>query len=375
MLTKGDDYPIHQRPIPVLYTDTDRNFYDRYWFNGYSIKNDQYFSMGLAEYPNVDIMDASFCVIKDGIQHNLRASRHMGMERLDTKVGPIAVEVLEPLKSLRVVIDENEHGISADLIFTYRAIALEEPRNTYYIGSRMFNDYTRLTQNGTWQGWINVKGDRIEVAPDSWFGTRDRSWGIRPVGARDTQPSVYNREPQFYWLWAPINFDDCVVLAHINTDAEGVAWNKNGIIVPLGDEGVPEEMEKVSIDIDFKPGTRHAKSATINMITKDEKDIRIEVEPRFQIYMSGIGYGHPEWGHGYNKGKLAVGYDTIDLSNVNETSFLYIHIQAVSRFTMGDKIGWGVMEQFILGRHLPSGFKDFADCMDPQEMEFFKLLT
>ena len=49
-------------------------------------------------------------------------------------------------------------------------------------------DYTRLTQNGNWQGWIEFRGRKITVTPELWLGTRDRSWGIRPVGAADTQP-------------------------------------------------------------------------------------------------------------------------------------------------------------------------------------------
>lgn len=36
MLTKGDDFPLHQTPEPVAYSGTARNFYDRYFFNGYS---------------------------------------------------------------------------------------------------------------------------------------------------------------------------------------------------------------------------------------------------------------------------------------------------------------------------------------------------
>ena len=35
MLTKADDFPIHQTPEPIAYAGTDRNFYDRYFFNGY----------------------------------------------------------------------------------------------------------------------------------------------------------------------------------------------------------------------------------------------------------------------------------------------------------------------------------------------------
>jgi hypothetical protein len=41
------------------------------------------------------------------VQHNLHASRLLNMERMDTKVGPISVEVVEPLKVLRVRVDDN----------------------------------------------------------------------------------------------------------------------------------------------------------------------------------------------------------------------------------------------------------------------------
>ncbi len=360
MLTKADDYPIHQLPEPIAYAGSDRNFYDRYFFNGYSKDKEEFFALALGVYPNLNIMDASFSVIKDGIQHNLRASRHMGMERMDTQVGPISIKVLEPLKSLRIVIDENEHGISADITFTSRALALEEPRYVHRIGSRIFMDITRMTQNGCYQGWINVNGTRVEVSTEKWMGTRDRSWGIRPVGAQDPQPAMPIEATQFYWLWAPVNFDDCIALYDINADANGDMWHTHGIIAQLGD-GPHEIMKKVSSTINFRPGTRHAQSAVINFQTQEEKELQLLVEPVYQFYMSGIGYTHPMWGHGMNKGKLAVTYDTIDLSTVNNAAPLYLHIQAISRFTMDNKVGWGVLEQLIIGPHAPSGLKELFD--------------
>ena len=60
MITKADDYPIHQLPHPVSEVGTERNFYDRYFFNGYSKKEDFYFAAVLCLYPNLNIMDASF---------------------------------------------------------------------------------------------------------------------------------------------------------------------------------------------------------------------------------------------------------------------------------------------------------------------------
>ena len=100
MITKADDYPIHQLPHPVSEVGTERNFYDRYFFNGYSKKEDFYFAAVLCLYPNLNIMDASFTLAVDGKQHNIRSSRILGLERLDTKVGPIKVKVIEPLDCL-----------------------------------------------------------------------------------------------------------------------------------------------------------------------------------------------------------------------------------------------------------------------------------
>ena len=33
MLTPADDYPLHQSPEPIAFAGTDRNFYDRFFFN------------------------------------------------------------------------------------------------------------------------------------------------------------------------------------------------------------------------------------------------------------------------------------------------------------------------------------------------------
>ena len=38
VLTRADDFPIHQTSEPIAYAGTDRNFYDRYFFNGYSMQ-------------------------------------------------------------------------------------------------------------------------------------------------------------------------------------------------------------------------------------------------------------------------------------------------------------------------------------------------
>lgn len=76
MLTHLDEYPIHQTPEPIAHPSTgDRNFYDRYFFNGYDADGEIFFAVALGLYPNRRVMDASLSVIRDGVQRSIHASR------------------------------------------------------------------------------------------------------------------------------------------------------------------------------------------------------------------------------------------------------------------------------------------------------------
>ncbi len=364
MLTKADDYPVHQLPEPIATSGTDRNFYDRYFFNGYTPDGKVFFALALGVYPHLNVMDASFSTIVEGVQHNLRASRLLNSERMDTRVGPIAVEVLEPLKQLRVTVAENAHGIAADLVFAARAPAVEEPRFTFRQGPRTIMDYTRLTQNGAYDGHISVGGKHIGIDSATVAGTRDRSWGVRPIGLSDPQSPAPPVPPQFYWLWSPLNFSDRFMLYHNNADASGKPWNSASVIGTL-DNDPPLHMRSCTSHIVYKSGTRHAKSATIQTVDESGASWRAELTPRFNFYMSGIGYMHPEWGHGHWKGENALSYDTIELAQVNEMVPLFWHVQAFVTARLSgpgiEREGAGVLEQLVIGAHAPSGFKELMD--------------
>ena len=67
VLTPFDEYPIHQTAVPVAQVgDGHPDAYDRFWFNGY--RDDLYFGIAMARYPNRGILDAAFSVLHDGVQ-------------------------------------------------------------------------------------------------------------------------------------------------------------------------------------------------------------------------------------------------------------------------------------------------------------------
>jgi hypothetical protein len=74
MLTRGDEYPIHQTPEPIAFSGTDRNFYDRFFFCGYHPDGAGYFALAFGVYPHLNIADAHFSLVRDGVQHCLHTS-------------------------------------------------------------------------------------------------------------------------------------------------------------------------------------------------------------------------------------------------------------------------------------------------------------
>jgi hypothetical protein len=364
-LSKADDFPIHQTSEPIAYSGTDRNFYDRYFFNGYDADGEVFFSAAFGVYPHLNIADASFCVIKDGVQTALHASRWLNMERMDLHVGPISIEVIEPLNRLKVIVDAPEQGLKAQIVFTGRAFPVEEPRFIRRNGPRASMDYTRLTQNGRYTGWFELDGKRQAV--DGYTGTRDRSWGVRPVGARDGQELVPPQPPQFYWIWSPANFEAGSFFFHSNEDAAGIPWNRRAVWARDGvDASGLVEIADCAIAIDFKPGTRHARRAVVSL--KDAHGGReIVFEPDYEFFMLGLGYGHPKWAHGLAHGALAVEREDLKLVDADPQSPQHQHVQALCKVTYrndsggAEQVGRGVLEQLIFGPHAPSGFTQTLD--------------
>lgn len=363
MLTRGDDYPIHQLPEPVATAGTDRNFYDRYYFSGCSPDGAVYFVAVLGVYPHLDLMDAAFMVQRQGQQESLIASRHLHSERMDTRVGPIAVEVLEPLQRLAVRVADNEHGIGASLVFTGLAPPIEEPRYTVRQGPRTIMDLTRLTQAGRWQGQLTWGGETSSV--EGWRGTRDRSWGVRPIGARDPQPMPGASLPQWFWLWAPVQFEDHVFFFHTNDDAAGTPWNRSAVLVPLAGGG-PLHLRDIQVRLSYRRGTRQVAEATVTGLLPDSRTVSVAYAVEGIVYLQGAGYNHPVWGHGSYHGEDALHHQRLDCTALDPNHFEQIHTQTPCRARLslaGEMVreGRGIFEQMLLGPHGPSGFRDLLD--------------
>ncbi len=369
MLSDLDDFPIHQTPEPIAHPSTaDRNFYDRYFFNGFSRDGEFFFAAAMGLYPNRRVMDCAFSVVHRGEQYSLHVSRLAPTERTETQAGPVTLEVLEPMRRFRLTVSPGDSDLSCELVFDARTAALEEPRFNLQHQGRALMDSTRFAQFGDWTGWVRVGSETIDVQPNQVPGVRDRSWGVRQVGEREG--GAPGAEPQYFWLWAPIQFDDICTHFGVNEYATGQTWHSNGVIAPRypTTDAIPKGIDPdvvrtpdVAHRIHWQPGTRRATSAEIEIAPFGQAPLQISLQPLLTFQMLGIGYLNPEWGHGMWKGDLAVGATRWKLDELDLLDPRHIHIQHVCRARMGDREGIGVLEQLVIGPHNPSGFKSLFD--------------
>ncbi|WP_145274995.1 hypothetical protein [Prescottella equi] len=365
MLTPFDDYPIHQTPLPVAHAGNGHpNHYDRYWFNGYA--EDVYFAVGLGVYPNRGIIDASFSVVHNGVQRSVFASGLAPLDRTETKIGPISIEVVEPLRVNRVRVDAEEFGLVADLTYRARTSAHEEPRQTMHSGSSLMMDVTRLTQLGSWSGTLR-SGDEDISLDRPVFGTKDRSWGIRPVG-QPAPAAPQARKHQVFFLYAPLHFEDQCLHYMVFEDERGSRWAETSVVLPVIDDdgpvvgaNLPVTHVHVEHEIRWAPGLRRSEGATLQVRGGDGDAGRIELEPLLTFRQRGVGYSHPTWGHGNWHGDFAVGGEEFAVEDLDNTAPENIHVQQVVRVQWGDRQGLGVLEQLAIGPHAPSGFEGYFD--------------
>lgn len=359
-----DEFLAHQTSDTFDHVATsDRNFYDRYYFNMHSSSDELFVITGLGQYPNLGVTDAFITVSIGTEQHTVRSSRELGNDRLDTSVGPLSVEVLEGLRKLRIRCERNDWGIEADIVFTGAVEALEEPRTFIRQYGRVIQDVTRYAQVGHWEGRLTVAGRTFDVTPDRWKGARDRSWGVRPVGEPEA-PGIRGRQRQdgygFRHDWVPMQFDDHMVKVQIDQDADGHRMVEEAARVWNFDQNRPiEELGRPEIDIDYLSGTREMRGAMVRTADPEGKPIIVTNTPLRTLYLAaGSGYiNDGKWGHGVYQGPLAVEGMVHDLSDPEVRRKFAILNETLCRFELATgEVGYGMHENLFRGIHRPTGF-------------------
>ena len=366
MIGPLDEYPVHQLPQPIAWPGpSNRNFYDRSYFNAHDRTGDIFLITGIGYYPNLGVKDAFFLVRRGDEQTAVHLSDAIDQNRLHQHVGGYHLDVVDPLQTIRIVMEETE-GIAVDLTWEALFPVVQEQRHLMRSGAKVTLDAQRFAQLGTWSGGLVIDGQDIPVDPATWIGTRDRSWGVRPVG--EPEPAGRPADPPFegmWWLYVPMAFEHFAIVIIMQEEPNGFRTLND--CTRIWKDGRIEQLGWPRVRIHYRSGTRIPTGATIEATDGDGNPLRFEVESKLPVPIHvGGGYGgDSDWTHGVWRGeKFAerLTYDMTDPAIIGRSGFGVIdHVGRALCYgsDQAPEEGWGLFEHGALGRHDPSGFADW----------------
>lgn len=353
-LSRADEFFTHQVPCPhAMVGSSDPNWRERYWISLHDVKRQDFIlSAGFGKYPNQDVFEACAMAQTGNQQRNLRLSRQLRPDVDSMRVGPMAVEVLEPLQALRFSIAPNPSGIEGD--FTWRAAlpAMLEGRHFEIQRSRVSHDLARYVQLGRVEGTLAIGPRTFRLDPETTWAERDHSWGLRPMAPFPGEPPAAPAEWNFL-AFCPLQFPGFAVHFYLFEAQAGRPTHLSASLVRSnGSEGEDDEIEAVEHEFRWFDGAPviTLEGGTIVLRLYSGKTVEIALRalaPR--VYLRGGGYGVD---HGRWKGESHLEHDTWDLSDSQK-----LPVWAASssdhlvEARCGDQVGYGIIEYMVRRAH------------------------
>ena len=319
MLVPLDDSPWHQIPTTFDHVGTsDVRFFDRFWFAASAPDGSGTLQFTIGVYQNMNVIDGGFVVVRNGRQHNVRASRQL-RPLYDTCTGPLRFDVVAPFEHVRLTIEPNEGGVHGVLDWRGTSDAQEETHHFARRWGRVLEDYSRYDQIGELSGWLEIDGERVELS--DWWACRDHSWGVRErVGI--PEPFTGAVEAPGASMFSFLFFSTSTHAGHVQLTAREGAEHFTAEVVDLA-TGAHTEGSDVSIDATFvdEGRPRRFDRATLRVTDADGSVSTYEVERNGSaVAMLGLGYGGYDDGLGLGvyRGLQHLEHDVWDVSHPAE---------------------------------------------------------
>lgn len=374
IICEADEFQIHQTSRPVRHVATsDRNFYERYHMTGHGNRDLVYFNAGFGQYPNLGVQDAFLNIVEGDNHHVLRAS-HILQDRMHIGAGPLRIEIIEPLRKYRLIVEENDSGITADLTYTAVVPVYVEPRHVVQSHGRTLMDYQRYDQAGNWSGHITLPGRKIDVRPEEWSAYRNHSWGVRPVG--DPEPGGILGDPdqrsQFpqtgMWNYTTAQFRDFAILYFLNEENSGKRPHETAVRIWKDPAKPLDILGRAEAEHTMISGTRNISHATIRFPDAPGGPLSIDVKPLMRCYITiGTGYGtghgiQDPWRHGKYMGPQWFDYMKRSIAGLEADGADMLYCEYLADFTLNDgQVGSGYHEVAFIGPYDPVGLKSDTD--------------
>ena len=317
---------------------------------------------GLGKYPNRNVIDAYAGISRGVEQRTVRASRSLAPEPTVTTIGPIRYEIVEPLSSVRFVLEPNEiQPIAFDWLFHGVLPPAFEDRTHMRSGLRVSAELARYHQIGVCSGWVEVDGVRTEVTPDSWVSTRDHSWGVRygvgkPVSdGEPTQPMG-----NFHFFWTPSYLERAdgsaygIFMVFNHSTRPGLDHKETWGTIEHPDGSV-ERMVDITPELTYDPANRRLRGGRVHCRMQDgsTRTLQVEVVSDTGFHLgTGLYFGFDDHYHGEWRGAEHTDGELIEDCSAPDTARRVHQIRdTVVRITdpVGGGVGWGNWQPIASG--------------------------
>lgn len=288
MLIGLDEYPFHQ----VTQTFGATAGSDPSWNDGHYIcAADQAGTFALTSnvrlYGNNDVIDGFVCLRHDGRQFNVRVSRRLRPNMEDLRIGPLRMEIVEPLQTVRLVLEDNSVGITVDLTCHSAHVPYMGPIEIRRHEGRLLSERATYEITGTCHGSLCVGGERLDVVPETGSMFRNHSWGFQPGrgGPRPYGAPTPPRRTAGLRQWVLFDVGDHGGFFFV--DPNGRAAAGRGAI--LTDDGITP-VAGIDHDLHFYEGERRLRHGTFALTDPEGRRREYSFDDRGWVYCQGGGY-------------------------------------------------------------------------------------
>jgi hypothetical protein len=364
MLTKYDEMICHQTVSTFNSVGTSaREWTERIWFSAHDISGRYQLIAGFGYYPNRNIMDAFGCLVVDNkAQYAVRASRELRPRIDEINAGPLSYEIIDPLKTVKFKLEENDYDLSFDIDFHATLPAHEEDTQFTEIRGRVEEHVKRYVQVGRPKGWVVFEGTKVEIDEDSWRCERDHSWGVRRGGGVPETGVQPGDIPEGYLHnFVLLQFDDWGATYHTRETGDGKTLHFGGsVFYPEKQNKDALKLTGVDHNFTFRSDIRQVNGGEMTLLAEDGSKMDISVKFLSACYLKAGGYfGYEGFTHGLWLGEEFLDGIKIDLTDpekVREISFLD---DAVCELRCGDETGYGIVEIVIIGKYPKYGYQGY----------------
>jgi hypothetical protein len=370
----GSDEGLNHQIVDTFATlsQTDMAWTEKIWASIARTDGSLQMDFGLGKYQNRGIIDGFGGVSRGKEQWTVRGSRELASAPEETVIGPIQLEVVEPLKQIRYRLEPNDvQPISFDIVLSAVTPPFFEERNLVRSRrtGRIDVDVIRYHQGGWASGTVTIDGETHDVNPDEWFGFRDHSWGVRQAIGEPLTDLIPSPElPKGIrggMKWSPAFFrrPDGTYYETAIFVVEG-AWEYSSAYINDAN-GTQTSVRSVRPRISYDTRTRFVKGGEllITMESGEERVIEVETLGDSGFFLKTGGYGAWEGHkHGSWKGALHVDGEYIaDCWSDENLAKLGQFRDTPIRVRDGDAVGYGIMESLIAGVWPEFGLTEESD--------------